>query len=83
MGEVRLGVLARAANGKTLSGEYTTLRATLTSEHMEQARQSGLVLRHAVSVSKGASTMRVALQEPRWGLLGSLNIPMGSPPAGR
>jgi VWFA-related protein len=75
---VRLGVLAKAADGKALNGEFITLRATLTSEQMEQARQTGLILRHAVSLPKGTSAIRVAIREPRWGLLGSLNIPVGS-----
>ncbi|MCW5965799.1 MAG: VWA domain-containing protein [Bryobacterales bacterium] len=76
---VRMMVAPRAADGKPSTARSHTLRATLNEQQMEQARQTGLVLRQEVSLPANAIGLRVVLTEPALGLMGSLTLPVPRP----
>ncbi len=75
---VRMLLAPRAADGKALPAQSHTLRATLTPQQMDQARQTGLVLRQELSLPSNAAGLRVVLAEPAFGLVGSLTIPVAT-----
>jgi VWFA-related protein len=79
---VRLLLAPRSPDGKALPAQAHTLRATLTADQMQQARQTGLVLRHEVALPTDAIALRVVLAEPAKGLVGSLTLPIPGQPEG-
>lgn len=78
---LRLLLSPRTVDGKTLPAKSHTIRATLTEPQMEQARQTGLIVRQAIALPPNATSLRIVIQEPANGLLGSLSMPL--PGAGR
>lgn len=78
---VRLMLAPRTADGKLMSARSHTLRATLNTQQMEQARKTGLVLRQEVELPSKAVALRVVVTEPAFGLVGSLTLPVAANPA--
>lgn len=78
---LRLLLSPRTVDGKALPAKSHTVRATLTEPQMQQARATGLIVRQPIALPANAASLRIVIQEPANGLLGSLSMPLSG--AGR
>jgi VWFA-related protein len=80
VGEIEVMCVRRSAAGEILSSERQTAKLNLRQDSYERIRKEGIVMRSDLELPPDTAELRVVVRDNPGGAIGSVTIPLPSPP---